>query len=149
MNYSLRRLLILTVMSLSFSFGIAQINDENTIIINSYFDNLNQEIKDNVDVNSIEFNEITTDKGALLSLYQIGVNNNVNINSDLNQQKVTQIGRNNNYEFIGFYGVNTLNLSVLQYGHGNSIEILGENSIMNNLKIIQNSNYSTIRINNF
>jgi hypothetical protein len=147
--------ILLVVFVLIFSiFSIktnAQQTDENTFIINKYFQNIN-----NAQIvpttNNYTNQNLTVNKyanNAELYILQSGNFNYVNINSGTNSQNINQVGDKNSYEFISFYGRDDLNFEAQQIGNNNYIQVLGENSLINNMKIIQKSDFKTITIKNF
>jgi len=86
---------------------------------------------------------------AELNILQSGNYNLINVKTNSNNQNVGQVGNYNSYEFISYYGRDDLNFEVQQIGSGNFIQVLGENSLINNMKIIQKSNSKTITITNY
>ncbi len=87
--------------------------------------------------NSIQFRDFQ--KNSTVTLKQIGDENKANIQnrSALGEHKVFQLGDRNNYEFLNYNNVNSVNLGVLQYGNDNSLKMVGTNSMSNGLSIIQ------------
>lgn len=143
------------ILSLGFvliGFSFLQINaqqtDENTFVINKYFQNINSEIQLPSTSNE-NLAQYGYQNSAELNILQSGNYNYINVKTNANNQNVGQQGNYNNYEFISFYGRDDLNFEVKQIGNGNSIQILGENSIIDNMKIIQKSDYKTITISNY
>ena len=149
-NYSKISIFLGVIISL-FSLEInAQQTDENTLIINRYFQNINFEQALLEENNSNrEFSSFDSPNNTELNILQSGDFNLINIKSTVNNQSVNQLGNYNNYEFISFYGRDDLNLEVQQIGNNNLIQVLGENSIINNMKIIQKSDFKTITITNY
>jgi len=135
-----------------FSFKItAQQTDENTLIINRYFQNITAEQAqlNNVNFTDQEIKNYNAVNNAELNILQSGNYNFVNIQTTANSQNIGQVGDYNSYEFISYYGRDDLNFEVQQVGRGNFIQVLGENSLINNMKIIQKSDYKTITITNY
>ncbi|REE80267.1 hypothetical protein BX611_1907 [Lutibacter oceani] len=144
---------ILFVCLLSF-FSVklyAQITDENTFIIHQYFKNTITE-KAPIIYNDLKIEaalNYSISKNKLLNISQIGTNNYINVKANSNIQNINQIGNHNNYEFISYYGKKDSNFEIQQYGNYNLIQVLGENTIINNLKIVQRSDFKTITITNY
>lgn len=142
--------LSLTVLFFSISSLMlnAQVSDENTFIINKYFQNVSSiesTVKQTLNTNS----QKTDYAGAAeLNILQSGNYNFISINQS-NNMSVSQLGNNNSYNFSTYYGRNDLNIDVQQIGKNNAINIFGENSLINNMKIIQKSNNQSITINNY
>lgn len=144
----------ISIVLMLFAFGFAsletygQISDENTIAISQYFQNSNssrgleEKAKETKTHNFAKYNSIT-------NIVQVGNYNYTNINSNANSLGVQQEGNNNNYEFMTYYGRDDLNIDVQQIGNNNSIQVFGENKIIDNLKIVQKSNFKTITITNY
>ena len=117
----------------------AQQSDENTFVINKYFQNINSENQLPSNLTNENLAKYQAQNNAELNILQSGNYNYINVKTNANNQSVGQQGNYNNYEFISFYGNDNLNFEVRQIGNGNSIQILGENSIIDNMKIIQKS----------
>lgn len=81
-------------------------------------------------------------------LKQEGVGNYSNVKAKTKSLTVNQKGEENFNEFITYYGEGNLTMDILQEGVGNSILIYGENSLINNMKIVQKSNHKDIIITN-
>ncbi len=79
---------------------------------------------------------------------QEGIENYTNLQTKSNAINVKQQGRENFNEFITYYGREDLSIEILQQGVGNSIQIYGENSLINNMKITQKANHQDIIITN-
>ncbi len=79
---------------------------------------------------------------------QEGVENYTNLQTKSNAINVKQQGSENFNEFITYYGREDLSIDILQQGVGNSIQIYGENSLINNVKIVQKANHQNIIITN-
>ena len=141
--------LVLIVIGL-FSFKMnAQQVDENTLAINRYFQNINfEESLLTLNNKSTQLN-YNTPNNTELNILQSGNFNVINIKSTENNQNVDQVGDYNSYDFISFYGRTDLNFEVEQVGNNNLIQVLGENSLIDNMKIIQKSDFKTITITNF
>lgn len=129
---------------ISFKMQSQQI-DSNTHIINQYFQ-LNKESASVVNsyIRGVQpqINEVT--------LNQVGNNNKIEVKSVGNDsQGVNQVGNNNYYQFINYYNNTPSNFNILQQGNSNSLQIYGENSIINNIGIVQKSNFKTLIIKNY
>ncbi|UMB61869.1 hypothetical protein MHL31_06670 [Lutibacter sp. A80] len=131
------------------SFG-QQLSDENTVIINQYFQ-LNNTIASNLKVNNnfiISNNNQQTNE--IINLNQVGDYNKIDVKQIKgDNQVVKQFGDNNYYSFINYYNSNTSNLSVMQIGNSNSLNIYGQNSLIDNMSILQKSNFKTLIIKNY
>ena len=83
-------------------------------------------------------------------LNQKGSNNLINISESYNDsQTVDQSGNNNEYQFINYYSNLPSNFNIVQQGNSNSLQIYGENSLIKNISIVQNSNFKTLIITNY
>jgi hypothetical protein len=142
-------ILIVSLINIS-SFKLnAQETDFNTIIINKYFQMSSQEKSDNENVELFNNNLISFSDSRGVSVLQLGNYNFATFKANSNNLQLEQIGNNNNYEFISFYGRDNLTFKAQQIGSNNYIQVLGENSIINNLSIIQKSDFKTITIVNY
>ena len=139
---------LLFLSLLSFNSSAQELTNENTYLINQYFQ-LNKEAASVVqDVNKQALNN--TNQNTIVSLNQIGNENEIEIKSNAdNSQQVTQQGNQNQYSFISYYNSNPSNFNILQQGTSNSLQIYGQNSIIENITIIQKSNAKTLIINNY
>lgn len=100
--------------------------------------------------NEVSENLLTDAQDVDLFINQIGSNNNLYIRKNsLSSQTIEQSGENNYFSFINYYNSQPSNFEVLQHGKSNSIQIYGENSIINNLQIIQKTNFKSIIIKNY
>lgn len=85
-----------------------------------------------------------------LSVSQVGINNIVEVkNGTEDQQLINQRGKDNYYSFIDYYNNSPTKMNVFQQGNANALHIYGTNSLMENIKITQKSNYKTILIRNY
>lgn len=127
-----------------FQTAIAQETDENTFIINQYFQN-NQNNYSLMNKTAVSNNAET-----YVNLIQTGYNNNIRLNS-LNEdtQTVLQVGNKNNYENFVYFNNEKTNKTINQEGNMNSLLIFGENTMMKNLIINQKSDFQSIVIKNF
>ncbi len=92
----------------------------------------------------------TTNSVNSVVLNQKGLYNVADISqSNLTSQAVTQLGNKNYYSFNNYNNTSPVNLSILQQGNANSLQIYGTNSFMDGLKIVQKSNFKNIVIKNY
>jgi len=141
-------LVLIAIGLFSFKMNAQQV-DENTLAINRYFQNINfEESLLTLNNKSTQLN-YNTPNNTELNILQSGNFNVINIKSTENNQNVDQVGDYNSYDFISFYGRTDLNFEVQQVGNNNLIQVLGENSLIDNMKIIQKSDFKTITITNF
>jgi hypothetical protein len=107
----------------------------------------------NSDINSSTLSRMLASSGNNINeviINQIGQNNVIDISTHINtSQEISQLGNNNYYSFIDYYSNSTNNFNVLQNGNSNSLQIYGTNSLINNISIVQKSNFKTIIINNY
>jgi len=124
-----------------------EITNKNDFIINKYFQlNNNPSLVLENDATSIN----QSLKSSYIILNQTGNFNQVDLKTNLNDsQTVNQFGNKNNYTFINYYNNNPSNFNILQQGTSNFLQIYGQNSIINNISIIQKSNFKTIQIINY
>ena len=121
----------------------AQVEDQNTLLINTYFNLSSTNFIDNYGYSESNFLQ----SAAIL---QFGNNNNIDINSSgKSQQEVNQIGNNNNFQFIDFYNSSDMSLDVLQDGNNSSIQVYGMNSLMKDMLIKQSAGNQTLIITNY
>lgn len=100
----------------------------------------------NSDYNLEQYQSRSTSQISLVSLKQIGDENTAEINyNTTGKQRIYQIGDNNAYGFSNYFNNSNFNIDVLQGGNNNSLEVLGTNSIINNMKVIQ-FNGSTLSV---
>lgn len=86
----------------------------------------------------------------LVILNQIGNSNEIDIKQNgADSQKVNQFGNNNYYNFINYYNSSPSNFNIIQQGNANSLQIYGENSLIKNIGIVQNTNFKTLIIKNY
>ena len=128
-------------------YSHAQITDDNSQIIASYFQK-NNASHFTKSLNFLENNAKNNEafEGSLFIINQTGNKNFIEIKAASKLQKVEQIGDENKYEFLSYYGKSNLQFDIHQAGKRNSIQILGENSIINEMTILQKSNHKTITI---
>ena len=121
----------------------AQVEDQNTLLINTYFNLSSTNFIDNYGYSESNFLQ----SAAIL---QFGNNNNIDINSSgKSEQEVNQIGNNNNFQFIDFYNSSDMSLDVLQDGNNSSIQVYGMNSLMKDMLIKQSAGNQTLIITNY
>lgn len=144
-------LVLFMLLSVSFLKVTAQQVDENTKMIEKYFENINSEqiLLDQDNTSSKIATNFKSLTNSELNILQKGNFNLVNIKANISNLSVNQIGNSNNYEFLSYYGRNDLTFEVQQIGDNNLVQVLGENSIMDKMKIIQKSNAKTITITNY
>lgn len=128
----------------AFMTAIAQETDENTFIINQYFQN-NQN-----NYSLMNRTAVSNNAETYVNLIQTGYNNNIRLNS-LNEdtQTVHQVGNKNDYENFVYFNKEKTNKTINQEGNMNSLLIFGENSMMKNLIINQKADFQSIVIKNF
>ncbi|WP_299527601.1 hypothetical protein [uncultured Lutibacter sp.] len=127
--------------------SISQIADENTYVINQYFQ-LNKDASLGAEKNASKSS--IQSQINVVTLNQIGNNNEIDIKQkSSDSQSVSQIGDSNYYNFINYYNSTPSNFNILQQGKSNSLQIYGENSIIKNISIVQNSNFKTLIIKNY
>lgn len=138
----------LLLFNLFFMNGYSQgFADENTHLINQYFQ-LNNEASV-VSKSSLSTAEMQSQINVV-NLNQVGNDNQIDIKSSANNsQEVTQNGNQNYYNFINYYNNNPSNFNIIQQGESNSLQIYGQNSIIENISIIQNSSFKTLIIKNY
>ena len=121
----------------------AQVEDQNTLLINTYFNLSSTNFIDNYGYSESNFLQS-------VAILQFGNNNNIDINSSgKSQQEVNQIGNNNNFQFIDFYNSSDMSLDVLQDGNNSSIQVYGVNSLMKDMLIKQSAGNQTLIITNY
>ena len=130
-----------------YSIMIAQFSDENTELINQYFqlNVLSTEVTEPI-------NEISNyNSGSFVEVVQTGIENNIRINSLQNgdEQIVNQKGNKNNYEYYNYYSQENSAMQVNQNGTANSVQVFGENSLMKDAVINQKSDFNTIVVRNY
>jgi len=103
----------------------------------------------NSDLKNVSILNYVISNNNLLNISQIGNNNHINVKANSNIQNINQNGNHNNYEFISYNGKKDLNFEIQQSGNYNLIQVLGENSIIDNLKIVQKSDFKRITITNY
>ena len=141
-------LFFLVLFTLMFFSVNAQNTNEDTYIINEYFQ-LNKGASLLLE-NKIPLSSNVRSYDNIVLLNQTGNNNQILVRTGPeDSQIVSQNGKNNYYEFITYYNKSPLNFNILQKGNSNSLHIYGENSLIKNMSIIQKSNNKTITIASF
>ena len=142
-------IIVLVLVNLISYKGTAQQTDDNTYIINQYF-------QLNKDASLILENKVPTNNNKIISqdnfvnLKQVGDRNVIDIKQNSNNTEVVnQIGNKNYYSFINYYNNSPVNLKILQQGNSNNLQVYGQNSLIENMSIVQKSNFKTIIIKNF
>ena len=142
----MKTLIIFFMLIVAFQASVtAQQVDENTLIINTYF-------QTNDNIPSYEKANLTdSDIQSYVNLVQIGNENGIYIKSlqTGDSQVVNQVGNNNNYEYYNYYSKENSSLNVNQEGTLNSLQVFGENSLMKNAIINQKSDFQGLIIKNY
>tara|TARA_R110001583_G_scaffold145096_1_gene297137 strand:+ start:90030 stop:90485 length:456 start_codon:yes stop_codon:yes gene_type:complete len=149
-NNNYRFLIILFVFSFFFRQTTnAQSDNYNTQVINQYFQGNN--ISSNIlKENKRDLENILEREGNSYIINQEGSNNLANIISKNNDsQSISQFGDSNEYQFINYYSNLPSKFDITQNGNSNSLQIHGENSLIKNIKIVQNTNFKTLIITNY
>jgi len=142
MRFCLKNLIIACGM-LVFQQINAQVEDQNTLLINTYFNLSSTQYFDS-------YTPSKTISSEALYILQYGNSNYIDINSTgKSEQKINQIGNYNNFQFIDYYNNTDLSLDIFQGGNNSSIQIFGTNTLMKDLIIKQMANDKTLIINNF
>ena len=124
---------------------MAQQTDENTLVINNYFQITNE--KPIAKTTALPNSNVQ----SYVNLVQVGYENNVYINElqTGDNQIINQKGKQNNYEYYNYYSKENSNLNVNQEGTLNSLQVFGENSLMKNAIINQKSSFKSVVIKNY
>jgi hypothetical protein len=140
----MKSLIITFICVFAFQTLMAQETDENTFIINQYF----QTNQSNYSL--INQSVVSSNTETYVNLVQSGYQNNIYLNS-LNKdvQTVNQTGNKNNYENYVNFNIEKTNKIINQEGNLNSLLIFGENSLMKNLIINQKADFQSIVIKNY
>jgi len=125
-----------------------EITNDKDFITNEYFqlnNNPNFVIENNGATNSNQ-----KFRSSKIEINQTGNYNQADLKTKLNDsQTINQLGNKNNYTFINYYNNNPSKFNILQQGSSNFLQIYGQNSIINNISIIQKSNFKTLIIKNY
>lgn len=126
-----------------------QLSDENTYVINQYFQSNKEFSSKLTDTQTLSTNSFQV-QSNIVSLNQIGNNNEIDIKQKgADSQNINQIGNNNYYNFINYYNSTPSNFNIIQQGNSNNLQIYGENSIIKNIGIVQKSDFNTLIIKNY
>ena len=110
-----------------------------------YIQQINLKLLDNQNNTNNGLN-LKKDKDYQVVVSQIGNNNILDIKGGLGDvQNVIQKGNRNYYDFIDYYNSDKSNMNILQEGKANSLHVYGTNSFTDNIKILQKSDYKTIK----
>lgn len=142
----MKRIQIILTMLLGCSFAsVAQFSDQNSEIIDQYFENIKS--------SPITFSDqnVSFEVKSAVQLEQVGELNSVLINALQvgDNQSIMQKGNKNSFEYYCYYSIENINLTVNQTGNSNSLQIYGENSLMKNAIINQKSNFQELVIKNY
>ncbi len=141
--------IFLLLLNLTSFNSNAQQTDENIYIINQYFQ-LNKESSLLENKRTPTTNNNKQEQSNFITLNQIGNKNEIDIKQNVaNSQTVSQLGNNNYYNFINYYNNIPSNFNIIQQGNANNLQIYGENTIINNISIIQKSDFKTLIIKNY
>ena len=138
-------ILFLAIVLFSINQISAQQTDENTLAINNYFRNVDDQSTD------IQLNQQQNQYNSYVTIVQTGDENEAYINAvqSGDQQVVNQNGNQNSYEYYNYYSQGDSNMIINQEGNQNSLQIYGENSLMKKALINQQSNFQTLIIKNY
>jgi len=142
----MKTLIAFIVLVVAFQATIAaQQTDENTLIINTYFQAVSEMPVEK------QATLPNTDGQSFVNLVQMGNENSIYIKSlqTGDNQEVSQVGNQNNYEYYNYYNKENSNLNVNQEGTLNSLQVFGENSLMKDATINQRSNFKSVVIKNY
>ena len=139
-------LLVLLAISVSITATGQSLFDQNSDIINQYFQTGNTVLSNPTATTQkknpgIEPQIIITQTGNYNYSY---IESNSNKKQDVNQQ-----GDYNNYEYYSYYDSNTSQVNTLQNGNNNDVQIYGQNELAKEMTIIQNTNNQTLIIKNY
>ena len=142
-------IIVLLVFNFSNYTGYSQNENEDTNIINQYFQ-LNKEasliLENKAPVSS---NKIQSQIN-FVNLNQVGNSNIIDVKQKgKDSQSVNQVGNKNYYSFINYYNNTPSNFNIIQQGSSNGLQIYGENSIIKNMSVVQKTNFKTLIIKNF
>jgi hypothetical protein len=146
-TYKYVLLLLLGAFVFGFNGNAQNLSDDNTKLINQYFQH--KTIAE-VEANNKGANLNTNNLGSVVLLKQIGNYNVADIKVGANDsQTVSQIGKNNYYGFINYYNNAVSNFNILQQGEANSLQIYGQNSLINTISILQTGDFKSLIIKNY
>ncbi|PCH99407.1 MAG: hypothetical protein COB81_11295 [Flavobacteriaceae bacterium] len=92
------------------------------------------------------FKKLTTTKNLVENIVQVGSDNNIQVYNLSAKIKIHQFGNSNSMEFFSYYGRENVSFNVAQIGIHNSIQVIGNNSLSDRIKIYQKGNYSSLII---
>jgi glucuronate isomerase len=138
------QLLLGLFLLFGFTMYSQKISDKNAFIYTELTQlNTNPNYLINNNFNSIQNNTVVT-------LNQLGNDNVIDLKTNLkDSQKVNQLGNKNNYTFINYYNANPSNMTILQQGNDNFLQVYGQNSLMSKISIIQKTNAKTLIVKNY
>ena len=145
-NYKYIFLGLITFCAFCFNGFSQNLTDENTEIINRYFQGttVTQEQPVNATANVVPTTQ------SIVKIRQFGNYNVADVTVGAGQsQTVNQYGNSNYYSFLKYYNNNPSNLNVLQQGEANSLQVYGQNSLINNISILQQGNFKSLIIKNY
>ena len=148
MKKNIKTLFILsfTVVLFSLKANGQQVNSD-TYTINQYFKSSNEAallLKNGINPSIIQ------SQNSGFSLNQIGYGNQIDVKSNVNNnQTVTQLGNDNEYQFLTYYSNDVSNFNIIQQGNSNTLHIYGENSLVKNLSIVQKANSKAVIVKNY
>jgi hypothetical protein len=145
-TYKYILLLLLGVFVFGFNGNAQNLSDDNTILINQYFQN---KTITEVEANNKGTNLNNNNQGSVVLLKQIGNYNVYDIKVGASDSQNVQIGNNNYYSFINYYNNTVSNFNILQQGEANSLQIYGQNSLINTISILQKGNFKSLIIKNY
>lgn len=133
------------------NIGAQEINSEDIYIINQYFQNIKTDNVKVAETNLLNQQNINNNTiyNSEVDILQTGNYNSINVKATSKKLDISQIGNSNNYEFITYYNANKINFEAQQIGNNNQLQVFGQNSIIDNMKIVQFSNNKTVTITNF
>lgn len=144
-NYKYIFLGIFTVCAFCFKGFAQNLTDENTEIINRYFKSTTiMQQKPATPTNVVPTTQ------SVVKITQVGNYNVADVTVGAGQsQTVNQNGNSNYYSFIKYFNNNPSNFNVLQQGEANSLQIYGQNSLINNISILQKGDFKSLIIKNY
>jgi len=145
-NFKYIFLVVMAICAFSFKSFAQNLTDENTEIINRYFQSttIAQEQPAATPTNVVPTTQ------SVVKIRQIGNYNVADVTVGAGQsQTVNQYGNSNYYSFIKYFNNNPSNFNVLQQGEANSLQIYGQNSLINNISILQKGDFKSLIIKNY
>ena len=145
-NYKYIFLGLITFCAFCFNGFSQNLTDENTEIINRYFQGVTLTQQQQI----APVNTDHTVSQSVVEITQVGNYNVADVTVGAGQsQTVNQYGNSNYYSFLKYYNNNPSNLNVLQQGEANSLQVYGQNSLINNISILQQGNFKSLIIKNY